>query len=114
MFFVQAVQAGSNDLDVKLLNEKRKEMAAGSTSNVLIMLINQSDTLKDIQLKVNTPGNSWRQISDYPSTIIEKKSSLNKIISIRIPENTKAGDYDIELEAFEKPGIQPFRKVILP
>ena len=89
-------------------------MAAGSTSNVLIMLINHTDTIKEVQLKLNTPDNSWRQISDYPSTFIEKNSSLNKIISIRIPESTKSGDYSVELAAFEKPGNHVFGKAILP
>ncbi len=113
-FFVQSAPAGPGDLEVRLLNENRKEMVAGSTSNVLIMLINHSDTLKEVQLKLNTPGNNWRQITDYSSALIEKNSSLNKIISIHIPENTKAGDYSIELEAFEKPGNQPFGKVNIP
>lgn len=88
-------------------------MAAGSTSNVLIMLVNHSDTIKEVQLKLNVPGN-WRQITDYPSTFIEKNSSLNKIITLRVPENTKAGDYSIELAAFEKKENQSFGKVVLP
>jgi len=113
-FFVQSALAGTDGLEIKLLNEKRKEMAAGSTSNILIMLINHTDTIKEVQLKINTPGNSWRQVTDYTSTLIEKNSSLNKIISIHIPENTKAGDYSIELEAFEKQGNQPFGKVNIP
>jgi len=113
-FFVQSASAGPGDLEVRLLNEKRKEMVAGSTSNFLIMLINHSDTLKEVQLKLITPDNSWSQITDYSSTLIEKNSSLNKIFSIHIPENTKAGNYSIELEAFEKPGSQPFGKVNIP
>ena len=114
LFFLQSALAGSGDLEVRLLNEKRKEMAAGSTSNVLVMLVNNTDTVKEVQLKINTPANSWRQIADYPPAFIEKKSSSNKIISIRIPENTKAGDYSIELEAVGMQGNKTYGKVILP
>jgi hypothetical protein len=114
LFFVQSALAGPGDLEIRLLNEKRKEMAAGSTSNVLILLINNSATIKEVKLKLNTPDNSWRQVTDYSSTLIEKNSVLNKIISIHIPENTRAGDYFIELEAFEKPGDQSFGKVNIP
>ena len=113
-FFVQSAVAGPGDLEVRLLNEKRKEMATGSTLNVLIMLINHADTLKEVQLKLNMPDNNWRQITDYPALEIEKNSSLNKIISLHIPENTKAGNYSIELEAFEVTGNQPFGNVSIP
>jgi hypothetical protein len=114
LFFVRSALAGPGDLEIRLLNEKRKEMAAGSTSNVLIMLINNTGTTKEVQLKLNTPDNSWRQVTDYSSILIEKNSVSNKIISIHIPESIKAGDYFIELEAFEKPGNQPFGKVNIP
>lgn len=113
-FFVQYALAGPGDLEVRLLNEKRKEIAAGSTLNVLIMLINHVGTLKDVQLRLNMPDNNWRQITDYPATEIEMNSSLNKIISLHIPDNTKAGNYSIELEAFEMPGNQSFGKVNIP
>jgi hypothetical protein len=114
MFFVQSVLAGPGDLEVKLLNEKRKEMAAGSTSNVLIMLINNSDTLKEVQFKLKAPDNSWTQVTNYASTQIEKNASINKIITIHIPENIKSGDYSLELEVFENPGNPAVGNVNIP
>ena len=114
ILFSQSLLAGPGDLEVKLLNEKRKEMAAGSTSNVLIMFINHSDTLKEVQIKLNTPDSSWRQVANYISTQIEKNSSINKIISIHIPENIKSGDYSIELDVFDNHGGSPVGKVSIP
>src|ERR1035437_3802734 len=114
MFFVQAVQAGPGDLEVRLLNEKRKEMAAGSTSNVLVMITNHTDILKEVQFKLIIPDSSWRQVANYASTQIEKNTAINKIISIHIPENIKSGDYSLELDVFENPGNPPVGKVNIP
>jgi len=108
------VIAGPGDLEVRLLNGKRKEMAAGSTSNVLIMLTNHTDTLREVQVKLNTPDSSWKQVANYIPTQIEKNSAINKIISIHIPESIKSGDYNVELEVFENQGAQPIGKVSIP
>lgn len=113
-FIVQSVLSNNSDLEIRLLNEKRKEVTAGFNSNVLIMFTNHANTEKEFQLKFNTPDNSWIQIADYSSIIIEKNSSLNKIIGIHIPKNAKVGNYSIELEAFEKPDNKSFGKVNIP
>lgn len=113
-FIFQWALASPGDLEIRLLNTNRKEMVAGFTSNVLVMLINHSDSTKQIKLKLNTGGNEWRQISDYSVAQIEKKSEFKKIITIHIPENTRAGDYFIELEAFESKEEQSFGKVSIP
>ena len=51
---------------------------------------------------------------DYSSIRIEKNSSVSKIISLKVPENTTAGDYSIGWEAFEKPGNELIGKVDIP
>lgn len=89
-------------------------MAPGATSNILVIFTNNSDTDKEVEFKLNTQDNNWRQIMNYSSILIEKNSSLSKIISIKVPENAKAGDYLINWEAFEKPGNEPFGKVSIP
>jgi hypothetical protein len=114
MFFVQSVFAGPGDLEVKLLNGKRKEMAAGSTSNVFITLINHSDLLMELQFKLKTPDNRWKQVTKYAPTQIEKNASINKIIAIHIPENIKSGDYSLELEVFENPEKPAIGRVTIP
>src|ERR1035437_981267 len=114
VLFVQSVLAGPGDMEVKLLNEKRKEMAAGSTSNVLVMITNHTDILKEVQFKLIIPDSSWRQVANYASTQIEKNTGINKIITIHIPENIKSGDYSLELDVFENPGNPPVGKVNIP
>ncbi|MFA5850479.1 MAG: hypothetical protein WC833_11430 [Bacteroidales bacterium] len=101
---IKSPQPGPGDLEIRLINDKRKEMAAGFTSNVLITLLNNSDTIKEVNLKLNTSGYNWKKIENDSSIQIQKKSSLNKIISIYIPENTRAGDYSVELMAFDANG----------
>lgn len=113
-FFVHSVQVCPNNLEVKLLNDKRKELAIGSTSNVLIMFTNHSDTIKEFDIRLITTDKYWRQIMDYSSIFIEKNASLSKIISIHVPKNVKAGDYSIEWGVFEKPGNQIVGKVSIP
>ena len=114
ILFFQTIFAGPGDLEVKLLNGKRKEMAAGSTSNVLIMLTNHADTLREVQIKLNTPDSSWRQVANYTPTQIEKNSVINKIISIHIPENIKSGDYSVELLVYDPTMNQPIERVNIP
>jgi methionine-rich copper-binding protein CopC len=113
-FFVHSVQVCPSNLEIRLLNDKRKEMAPGTTSNVLITLSNHSDSIRVLELKLKEQDNNWRQIMDYSSIRIEENTSISKIISIKVPENVKAGDYSIVWEAFEKPGNQLFGKVSIP
>lgn len=113
-FVVNSAHVCPNNLEVKLLNEKRKELAIGSTSNVLIMFTNHSDTIKEFDIKLITTDSYWRQIMDYSSNLIEKNASLTKIISIHVPKSAKAGDYSIEWGVFEKPGNQIVGKVTIP
>ncbi len=114
IFFFQTVFAGPGDLEVRLLNGKRKEMAAGSTSNVLIMLTNHTDTFREVHIKLNTPDSSWRQVANYTPIQIEKNSAINKIISIHIPENIKSGDYSVELLVYDSTMNQPIGRVNIP
>ncbi len=102
-----------SDLEVRLINDKRKEMAAGYTSNVLIMLSNNTDSIQEINLKLNTDGNTWKMVEDHSVIKIQKRSCINKIISIYIPENTRAGDYSLELKAFNAKG-NSFGEVNIP
>lgn len=55
---------------------------------------------------------NWRQLMDYSSIQIEANTSMNKIISIHVPDNVSAGDYNIDLEAYEQ--SQLFGKVSIP
>lgn len=57
---------------------------------------------------------NWRQVMDYSSIQVEPNSSMNKIISVHVPFNVSAGDYDIDLEAFEAAQLQSFAKVSIP
>lgn len=55
---------------------------------------------------------NWRQVMDYSSIQIEGNTSQTKIISIHVPGNVSAGDYNIDMEAYEQ--SQLFGKVSIP
>lgn len=102
IFFIHTSLSFGSDLEFKLPNKKSKEVDAGVNMNVLIMFKNNEDTDKTLEIKLNQKGFDWRFISDYSSILVEKKSSTNKICGIYIPRSLGAGDYSVELEAFDK------------
>lgn len=114
VIFCQSVLADDSNLELRLLNDKKKEVDAGINTNVLIMFSNHSNTDKEFQIKINTLGDNWKLITDYSSVRIEKNSSINKIVGIQIPGNLNAGDFSVELEAFENPEHRSFGKVNVP
>ena len=95
------VLAGNGDLDIQLINKNKIELTPGTTSNIVIMLINNSDTAKEFHLKTNLPK-GWSQITDYTSVIVEEESKQLKILSFYTLESTLVGDYSIEIDAFDK------------
>jgi hypothetical protein len=112
--FCQSALSDSSNLELKLLNSGKKEVDAGVTMNVLIMVTNHANTDKEFQIKLNTLGDNWKLISDYSSIQVEKSSSINKIVGIHIPNNFIAGDFVVELEAFENSENQSFGKINIP
>jgi len=96
-----AIIAGDGDLEIKLINKTKIELNPGSSSSIVIMLINNSETAKEFHLKINTPQ-GWSQLTEYTSVIVEKASKKLKIFSFYIQESTKVGDYTIDINAYEK------------
>lgn len=113
-FTIQSIQVCYGNLDVSLLTKSRKEIESGSSSNVLVMFSNNYDTAREFEIMLKSSGFEWKQIINNSTVLIEGKSSLNKVITIRIPENVPAGDIDIELEAYEKPGNVMFGRISIP
>lgn len=81
--------------------QNKKGLTPGSTSNIVIVLINNSEIAREFHLKINTPK-GWSQLTDYTSVIVEKASKKLKIFSFYILESTKVGDYTIDIDAYEK------------
>ena len=91
-----------NDVVVKLTNDKKREVDAGVNINVVVNLTNKSNTDKVIELRLKTKGEGWKFISDYSNLNSDKNASVNRIIGIQIPSNLRAGDFVVEIEAFDK------------
>lgn len=106
--------AQTGNLAIKLLNGVKKEVDAGVNMNVLVMITNPSDKKKEFQIRLKSKEDNLKLIADYSSMSIDKKSSFNKIISIKIPNNFRAGDYTIVMEALENPSHTTFGEVSVP
>ena len=90
------------DLEVGLANDKKKEVDAGVNLNVFMNFSNSGTLAKNVEVQLKTKGEGWKFLGDYSNILIEKQSKLNKIIGIHVPNNLKAGEFSIELEAYDK------------
>lgn len=89
-------------------------MAPGATSNFLVLFSNQSDSVKEFTLKLRPAEHNWKQFMNYPPIRIQSNSSVNKIISITVPEKTRDGDYTVTWEVFEEPQNQQAGSINIP
>ncbi len=93
--------ASNADLEIQLITKNKKALEPGSTTNIVLMLINNSDSPKEFHLKINTPP-GWSQLTDYTSVMVEESGKALKILSFHAMESTKVGDYTIGIDAFER------------
>ena len=103
----------NGDLEIQLVNTNRLNLTPGSTSNVVVMLVNNSDTTHEFQLKINTPQ-GWSQLMEYTSVIVEKASKKVKIFSVYVGESTRVGEYAIDVDAYEKSENRKIGTVNIP
>ena len=54
-FMSLVIYAGKGDLEIQLVNNNKIELNPGSNSNMAIMLVNNTDSDKEFQLKITTP-----------------------------------------------------------
>lgn len=101
IFYASFTLAQVDGLEFRLLNSRELDLSPGNTSNLVIQISNNNDTLKECFLKITSPE-GWNQLMKYTSLKIEANSSSNKILSFHIPESTTVGEYSISIEAFEK------------
>lgn len=103
-----------SELEIKVPAQLKKEVDPGATINLLATFNNPTDSDKEFQLKFASNSAGWKFIMDYSTVLVSKKTALKKVIGIQIPQNFKAGDYTITLEAFEKPSMVLFGKLDIP
>jgi len=109
-----SVLAAAGNLEIKFPIISRKEVDPGSNINIMVKITNHGDSIENFQIRINGNDGSFKLISDCSSIQIEKNSSISKIIGIQISNTIKGGDYSIELEALENPGIKSFGKLEIP
>lgn len=104
----------AEDLELKLLGGKKKEVDAGTNINVMVMVTNKTNTEKNFQIRLLTRGDGWKFLSDYSSNSVGKNASVNRIVGIHIPNNIKAGDNTIEIEAIDSSSNSSFGTIQIP
>lgn len=96
-----AVSAGNSDLEINLITKRKIELKPGSSYNIAIMLVNNSDVDKEFLLKINAPQD-LSPLIDYSSVIVERSSKRLKIFSFYVNQSAQVGDYSIEIIAYDK------------
>ena len=114
LMLCQSVLVTAGNLEIKFPNIPKKDVDPGANINILVKITNNEDTDKAFQIRINNDDGSFKLIADYSYIQIEKKSSLNKIIGIRISNKIKAGSFSIELEALQNSDSQSLGKVEIP
>lgn len=89
----------TDQVEVLLIDKKVKELMPGSSSNVVIMLVNGSEKSTEFKLKINVP-HAWSLLTDYSTVRLAKKSEQIKVLSFYIQNSTKVGADEIIVEAF--------------
>ncbi|MCX6256438.1 MAG: hypothetical protein NTW49_00820 [Bacteroidia bacterium] len=113
VYYSLAGMAGPGGLVIKLLNESKQEANPGSTLNLVIQIINSSDSARECNLNITSPS-GWSHIMNYNSIPVQKNSSVNKILSFHVSEDARVGDYSFLVEAVEKATNWSFCKIEIP
>ena len=109
----EPVEVFHGDYGIFLIKKSKIEITPGSTSNVVVKLINNTDSLKEFHLKIHTPE-GWNQLTDYASLIVERNSKRLKIFSFHIQDKTNVGDYNISIEAFDEEKKSSIGSITIP
>lgn len=93
--------AENTEFELLLLNDKELDLTPGTTSNIVIKLVNNTDFNQEFFLETNCPK-GINFLSDFTSIGLDKSSEINKILSFYTSNSIKAGKYFISIDAFEK------------
>lgn len=93
--------AGNEEMQILQANTDTIKIEPGSTSNIVVKLVNNTETDKNFQLKIHSPQ-GWKCLTNFGAVTVEKTNSRIKILSIYIPEFTKAGYYEINIDAYNE------------
>lgn len=113
-FVLNAFAVHAQDLELKLLGGKKKEVDAGTNINVMVMVVNKTNAEKKFQINLTSKGEGWKFLSDYSTNSVGKNASVNRIVGIHIPNSIQAGDNFIELEAIDNSSGLSFGKIQVP
>lgn len=103
----------TDKIEVRRIDEKVKELMPGSSSNIVLMLVNGKESVKEFKLKITVPK-SWSLLTDYSSVMLAKKSEQIKVLSFYVPVTTQVGSDEIIVEAFNITDNETIGKLNIP
>jgi hypothetical protein len=110
VFIFRFVSLTAGDLDIKFPANLKKVIDPGSTFNLMVKVVNNSEVDKNFSLRIANADGYYKFIADYSNLQVEKKSSLSKIIGVQVSNKAKSGNLTLSLEALSIPESEVFGK----
>lgn len=98
------------DIQFSILNDDKKELDPGSTFNLIAKLVNHSSDNAVVEVQVTDTLSLIRPILDYSALTILKNVTSNRVLGFQIPSTCSAGEYLMNIEAFDKQNHQTIGK----
>lgn len=95
------VSAQEGLLELQLINNDTIRILPGSSTNVVVKLVNHSKDDQQVSLRLQMPP-GWKCFSALKDLQVPPSKSSIKILSIHIPSGFRAGDYSISLQAIDR------------
>lgn len=103
----------TDKIEIRLADNKVKEFMPGSSSNIVLMLVNGSESAKEFKLKITVPE-AWSLLTDYSSVMVAKKSQQVKVLSFYIQKTTKVGTDEIIIEGYNNTDSKEMERITIP
>ena len=99
--FSTVISAQNGNLELQLINNDTISILPGSSTNVVVKLVNHSNEDQQVSLKIQTPQ-GWKCFSALKNIQAINLKSTIKILSFNIPSGCRAGDYLINIEGYDR------------
>lgn len=102
------------NIELTLLNNQARTVKPGGNVSCLIKLANNSNGGQSFSLRINEDAAGIRLVSDNRAVILNPEQSINKIITLKVPDSCPAGDYSVSVEAYDNQNPTVSEKVDIP
>ena len=97
--FSTVVSAQNGKFEIQRINDAKISLTPGSSTNIVIKLANNTSNDQQVSLKIQAPQ-GFKCFSTLKDIQVPASKSTVKILSFNIPASSRAGDYSINIEAW--------------